>query len=368
MAEERVQLSPELPIGEVSPTLKPRAAVIIVNFNGKADIERCIHSVFATIPVNVEVVVLDNASTDGSPELIEQTFPSVRLLRSTVNGGFGYGNNRAAGLTQADHLVFLNPDTEVTNGWIERLLCHLESAEDVGLVTAKILLMSDPNRINTCGCDVHISGLSLCRDARATASSVQQSTELGSISGAAFAIRRSLFDQLGGFDERFFLYMEDTDLSLRARLAGFRILLAHDAEVHHDYELTFGPKKTFYQERNRYYILLKVWKWRTLLMLLPSLLAAEVLTWSFVLLRDRSNVANKLCAYLWIAQHWSNIMAARARTQRLRCVSDRNLLRLTTARLDFEQVASTRISSIAHAIFDPIFRTTRQLALATVQW
>jgi hypothetical protein len=186
--------------------------------------------------------------------------------------------------------------------------------------------------------------------------------EVGSVSGAAFVIRRTLFETLGGFDPSFFMYMEDTDLSLRARLAGWRILYVPDSIVYHDYRLTFGPRKTYYQERNRYWLLLKVFRQRTLIALLPALLLAELVAWGFVLLRDRRNWANKLQAYRVVIRDREQLKLARRQTQALRRVPDSHLLAQAHFRLGYEQTGHGLLTTLAHWIFDPLFWLARLFA------
>jgi hypothetical protein len=162
--------------------------------------------------------------------------------------------------------------------------------------------------------------------------------------------------------------MEDTDLSWRARLAGYRCICVPSSVVLHDYVLRFGPNKTFYQERNRYLMLLKSLRWRTCLALLPALLLAEVVTWGFVLLREPRRLANKLRAYAWILQNWGRVMQSRQRTQALRRASDRELLAQCAWRLAFEQTDSGLVGRLAHAVFDPLCFLLYRLAIAVVRW
>ena len=227
-----------------TPILKPQVtylglvesdtSVIIVNYNGRPHLERCLTSLRESQTEGYEIILIDNASTDDSVAYVAQTFPEVHILSSPVNGGFGQGNNAGVCQTQSRYLIFLNPDTEVTPGWATALIAALEANPQVGLVTSKILLMQTPKQINTCGNVIHTTGLTLCRGMGMPRQHYARHETVNAISGAAFAMRRELFEALGGFDEIFFLYMEDTDLSLRARLAGYQCLYVPDSVVYHD--------------------------------------------------------------------------------------------------------------------------------------
>jgi len=334
-SQTRLRPAPENDRAVRAAAPKPRASVIVVNYNGGLLLRQCLASLLADCGEDDEIIVVDNASTDGSAAEIEQAFPEVRVIRSAVNLGFGEGNNIGVHWATGRYLAFLNPDTVVERGWLDALIIALEDNPASGLATSKILLLDDPDHINTCGIDVHFTGLALCRGLGLHRTALAQAGEVGAISGDAFAIRRDLFEALGGFDGRFFLYMEDTDLSWRARMAGYRCLYAPASVVYHQYTLRFGSQKTFYQERNRYVMLLKGLRWPTLLLLLPALLLSELITWIFVLLRDRSRMANKVHAYSWILQHWKVIMNQRRRTQAMRRVCDRDLIGQCTHRLAY---------------------------------
>lgn len=355
--------TPAAPVADAAATT---ASVIIVNYNGGPDLARCLRSLQRD-GARHEVILVDNASTDGSADEIAASFPEVRLLRSPVNGGFGRGNNLGAAAAAGEVLLFLNPDTVVEPGWARPLLTALEDPS-VGLATSKILLLRAPGQVNTFGNEIHCTGLTLCRGMDAPSNAFSRREEVPAVSGAAFAIRRDLFTALGGFDEAFFLYLEDTDLSLRARLAGYRCVAVPESVVYHDYALRFGPEKTFYQERNRYRLLLKTFRWRTLVALAPALILAEAVTWGFVLLRERRRRGNKLRAYLATARSWRQLMAERQRIQAGRRVEDRIILTAWTDRLSFEQTGVGVAVSLAHWLFDPLFRAARSLALTLVRW
>jgi GT2 family glycosyltransferase len=345
----------------------PRASVIIVNYNGRTRLGRCLYSLLEDRQ-EYEVILVDNASTDGSADYVEQFFPKVQVIRNETHRGFGQGNNMGVRGARGKYLAFLNSDTAVEPGWLEALIAALEADPQAGLATSKILLLADPGQINTCGNDVHYTGLPLCRGMGMDRSAFTDLTDVSAVSGAAFATRREIFEALGGFDETFFLYMEATDLSWRACLAEYRCVYVPQSIVYYDYSLRFGPRKTFYRERNRYLMLLKNLRWRTLLVLLPALLLAEAATWGFVFLRGRRHLANKWQAYTWILHHWDEIMASRRRVQAIRKASDRDLVACCTHRLDFEQTGGGTVAHWAHILFNPLFSVLHRLALALIWW
>jgi GT2 family glycosyltransferase len=155
---------------------------------------------------------------------------------------------------------------------------------------------------------------------------------------------------------------------LRARLAGWISLYAPESIVYHDYSLKIFPLKVFYQERNRYLMLLKNFRWATLVALVPVFLMAEAITWGFVLLYDRRNIRNKLRAYEWIVKNRAVIANKRRTTQALRKTGDRELLRRTSFRLDLGFARDGTMARIAQRLLDPLFFLLRALTVAVVRW
>lgn len=344
----------------------PDASIITVNTNEKHRMLLYMPSVWATRG-NFEVIIADNGSTDGSIEYIEERFPMTRIIRNGKNLGFAGANNRGAEHARSNILVFLNPDTTVEPDWLVELLRPFKDPR-VGLTTSKILLMPDPQKLNTCGNNVHISGLTLCRGMNQPRENYPNSEEVAAVSGAAFAIRREIFEQVGGFNESFFIYLEETALSLESWLRGWRCVYAPKSVIHHDYALRFGPRKVLFQERNRYLLQLQLYKWPTLIVLLPTLLLAEVVTWGFVITRDRGNWTNKFKAYAGVIGNWPAVMAKRRLNQSQRKVTDRVMLKHTTHQLDFGQVAKGGLGGLAACVFNPLFWLLRAITLALVHW
>jgi GT2 family glycosyltransferase len=349
-------------------TSQLRASVIVVNYNGKDYIGKCLTSVMSSISRDDEVLLVDNASADGSADYIERAFPEVRVVRNRDNVGFGQGSNVGACLANGRYLAFVNPDTVVEPGWLEALIGALEHAPDAALATSKILQLDDPERVSGCGNEMHYTGLTLGRGMGASRNAFEKVEEVPAISGACFCVAQDVFETLGGFDVDFFMYMEDADLSLRTRLAGYKILHVPQSVIYHDYTLHFGPKKTLYQERNRYLMLLKNLRWGTLLILLPAMLLAELVTWGFVLLRERKHLTNKLQAYAWVVTQWSDIIRKRQQVQTSRRTRDRDLVGQCTHRLAYEQTGSGPLAWLAHLVFDPLFFVFQRLALVLIWW
>jgi GT2 family glycosyltransferase len=333
-----------------------RVSVIIVGYNSRADLEKCLPSLLLSLnPQLDEVIVVDNASSDGTTSWLAKAYPHIKLIPCSTNLGFAAGNNLGAHNAFGEYLAFLNPDTQVEHFWLEELITGLQSGPSVGLATSKILMMDNPKIINTCGNQTHITGLTLCRGVGQPSESFTQVERVNAISGAAFIIRRELFQTLGGFDEVMFTYMEDTDLSLRARLAGYHSVLVPSSIVYHRYKLHFGPRKVFYEERNRYRMLLKLLEPATLIRNLPLWFLAELVTWGFVLVREPHRFYNKLLAYGSILLQLHEIIKLHSAVQSLRAISDVELLSEWHTCLCYAQIGISFSTMFANKVFHPLF-------------
>jgi len=280
--------------------------VIVVAYRSGDALARCLESL-----AGEDVIVVDNDAD---------------------NVGFGAGCNRGARQTDADTLVFVNPDTVVQPGAVQALARALE-APDVGVVQARLRLLERPELLNSSGNVVHVSGLAWPGGYGDPADTLTQPREIAYASGAAFAIRADVFRELGGFTEELFLYQEDLELSWRARLHGLRVLVVPDADILHDYVLARpGRQKEYYLERNRLIVVLTAFSARLLLLLAPVLLAVEA--GIFLLACRQGWWREKARGWAWLLSHGSWLAAHRRETQALRRRSDRELARFLTPVLD----------------------------------
>lgn len=346
----------------------PKASVIIVNTSELHHLKRCLPSIFRQRYLDYEVLVVDNASTDGSIEYVMREFPRVKIIRNRANLGYAGANNVGFRHASGEYIAVLNPDTQVEPDWLSELVMALQAHPNAGLATPKILIMDDPARINTCGNEITFTGLTFCRGLDQPAEKYNQLEIVSAVSGAAFVIKRSVLEYIGGFDEAFFIYYEDTDLSLRAMLAGYDCLYVPTSVVYHQYALRFSPRKCFLQERNRYFSLLKTLRWRTLMALLPMLLLSEVIAWGYVLLQGPEHISSKFRSYVWLIGNRQQILQARRRAQALRRVDDRVLLERFSHRLTFAQMTNSWLATILERIFNPLLLLLGRMSRAIVTW
>lgn len=203
----------------------PDVSVIIVSYNTADLLEACLESVLASKQVRCEVFVVDNASKDGSAEVVRERFPAVRLTANEDNRGFGAANNQALRECAGRYVIFLNPDTTVEPESFYRMVGFMESHPAVGLAGPRVL---NPDGSRQDSISLRYPG-----HRYGAADLGPLPGEIACVLGACQIASRQLLLELGGFDEDFFLYGEDQDLCLRIRKRGHVIGLIDDAVIMH---------------------------------------------------------------------------------------------------------------------------------------
>jgi len=253
----------------------PSISVIVVAYCQGEAIRAALAAVDEQLDAADELIVVDNASGDGTADVIADAVPAARLIRNPVNAGFPAACNVGSREARGDLLIFLNPDAIVAPGWRDQIAKPVVDGRDwtawQALVTA-----DEGTIVNTRGGVVHFTGIAWAGGAGEPLRGDEKDRPAGFASGACLAIRRDEFTRVGGFAPEFFLYHEDVDLSLRLRLAGGEIGVAAGARVDHEYEFDKGKAKWRHLERNRWATLIRVYPTALLALLVPALLATEL--------------------------------------------------------------------------------------------
>lgn len=237
---------------------KPKLSIIILNYNTKELLEDCLNSVKKREDeVNFEVIVSDNASTDGSADMVREKFPWVKMLEGE-NAGFSAGNNRAKGYAKGEMVLFLNPDTIVHKDTLKKTVEYLEEHKDVGAVSCKLVLPSGELDKDTRRSFptpwVSFTHLILPLDRIFPKSKLfakywygyipeDETHEVDALQGAYFLIRKHILDEVGWFDEGYFFDGEDIDLSWRIKQAGWKLVYYPKVKITHLKGVTKGKVK-----------------------------------------------------------------------------------------------------------------------------
>jgi len=204
----------------------PDISVIIVNYNTADLVSECITSVLKQQSVSLEVIIVDNASTDNSISIIEKNFPEVSLIKNKDNLGFGKANNQASKLAHGRYLYLLNPDAELTNKKdLKNLLTYMEDHPKIGLAGTPLINNENINEGEPKYYYPDEQHLSIALP--------QLPGEIAWVIGASMMIESMAYQQVSGFDEDYFLYGEEADLCLRMRKAGFTIGYYQNVRISH---------------------------------------------------------------------------------------------------------------------------------------
>lgn len=221
----------------------PLVSIILVNYNGADVLPDCLSSIYKFIDENYEVIVVDNASQDSSPDFIAQNFPNVKLVRLPENRGFGAGNNAGAKIARGKYFFLLNTDTILTSNIFKHLIELIEIQPKVGIIGPKLLFPDGRFQISFAP-SIRIKGEIEASRLHKNAQNkfklnliekqFQEIKEVDIVVGAAFFIRVDLFRQMNGFDENFFMYFEESDLCQRVKNLGYKILYTPNISlIHH---------------------------------------------------------------------------------------------------------------------------------------
>ena len=246
----------------------PKVAVVILNWNGLNYLQTYLPSVLASTYPNLEIIVGDNGSEDGSVEYLHTNFPQVKKVLNDQNYGFTGGYNKVLDRVQADYFVLLNSDVEVEPNWIEPVITLMESDDLIAAAAPKILSWQQKNKFEHAGAAggfIDTFGYPFCRgrifyEVEEDHGQYDQTIEVLWASGAALFIKQKYWELSGGFDERFFAHMEEIDLCWRLKNMGLKVMYCAESKVYHlgggtlDAE---NPFKTFLNFRNNLLLLQK---------------------------------------------------------------------------------------------------------------
>lgn len=348
----------------MSKSVQPLVTIGIVTCNSADYIQNCLKSLAALKYTQFEVVIFDNNSSDTTLERISK----VSLRKSTVltskhNVGFAAAHNTIARKSKAKYLVILNPDTYVDPLFLSMLVKVLEKDTTV-IAVQPLVYLFNTKKINLTGKVTHFLGFDWIRNY--TESTVPPAGAVFSISGSGVCVRRELFLSLGGFDETYFMYYEDTDFSWRALLCGYKLYFEPKSIMFHDYK--YIPKETylalhkklFLIERNRLTTVLKNYSAKSLFFLIPAQVGMEIGMLAYACASGWGKA--KLSSYFSLLQLLPNILTQRAKVQAMRSVSDVKIMQHFTGEITF---AAFQNPVLTHFV-NPLLKLYRKVLLKLV--
>lgn len=293
----------------------PVVSAIVLGHGPEPHLDACVRSVLSSVdddgdPLHLELIVVENGARDAVAALPAD--PRIIRVEPGTNLGFAGGCNAGVTRARGQVFVFVNSDAAVAPTAISALIQALDDPE-IGMVTGSVRLAEQPGLMNTAGNPVHFLGFSWAGGFHDPQQRHAHAGEVTSVSGAFFAVRRASWVDLGGFDEQFFAYHEDVDLSLRVWQRALKVRYEPSAVACHHYEFSRSRRKQFLLERNRWITVLTVFPARILLAVLPAMLAVEIPLCALAL--KQGWLPDKLRGYWWLLVHSRYLRRRRARVQ-----------------------------------------------------
>lgn len=219
-----------------------KVTIVIPNYNGKHFMEPCLSSLSKQTYKNFHILVVDNASSDGSIEYMEENYPDIELIKLQKNFGFSKAVNIGIQHSRTPYVILLNNDTTVDTRYVEEMVKAIEKSPKIFSVSSKMIQMYHPELIDSAGDLYTLLGWGVCRGCGRPVSNYQKYDEIFTACAGAAIYRRSVFDEIGYFDENHFAYLEDIDIGYRARIYGYYNMYCPTALVYHVGSGTSGSK------------------------------------------------------------------------------------------------------------------------------
>jgi len=308
----------------------PTVSAVVLAYRDEPWLEKSVYALLGSDDADVEVILVDNGCTDGAVERLRDV-EGVVHVGDGHNLGFSGGCNRGAAAARGEYLALVNGDLIVEPNAVARLVA-VAADPAIGIAAGSVRLAENPELLNTAGNEIHFLGFSWVGHFGEPAAREARARDVAGAMGALALLRRALWEDLGGFEERYFAFHEDAELSWRCWQRGLRVRYVPDAIGVHRYEFGRVPDKLYLAERNRLLFVLTCWETRTLAVLAPAFLALEVAVsvaaWRGGWLRQ------KVDGWRWLLTHGRWIRARRRQVQADRTVGDRELAPHWTAHLD----------------------------------
>ncbi|MFH1099099.1 MAG: glycosyltransferase family 2 protein [Candidatus Uhrbacteria bacterium] len=376
--------------------MTPKVGIVIINYKDYAQrfLADCRDSLRQLdYPADrFTVYLVDNATSPESIAHLRREYPEAVVIPEVTNAGWGGGNNIGAARALADgcnDFVFANMDVVVDPDWLRALVEAAYSTSQIGIVQSRILLHPAPLqptsnspepktllrvfgspmcndrpkwcgihpvgadgivRVNSVGNRFHFLGFGFCDGYGQPVSALTDSCirDIGYASGASLYVKGDVFYRVGQCNPDFFMYHDDIELCLRAKLAGYRVVLAPASVIRHKYEFRRSVRQVEYMERNRLLVLLEFYRIPTLLLVAPALVFMEIGVFLGAIIGGYASAKLRGWLYFTRLDNWSRIFRDRRRIQSLRIISDRVLLHDVAATIDFQEVANPLLRYIAN--------------------
>lgn len=353
-----------------------KVALVVINYRDYANkfLLECRDSLRAqTYPRDqTNIYIVDNASTPETRQFIAGSFTEAKII-PRADGNYSAANKAGLehGLKDGCELfVQVNMDVLMDKDWLSELVMAVESEPNIGIAQSKILLYpknateKQNPRINTIGNKIHYLGFGYTEGYGESANSYS-GTNLAEIkgyaSGCSLIIKKDLLDKIGLPDEEYYMYHDDIELSWRARLAGYKIVLAPKSIIYHKYEFKRSVLMIYYMERNRYICLLSFYKLPTIFLILPALIVMDIGMLLYSMLNGWFRMKLKIYLYFFRKQSWRHILKARRQIKNIRRCKDQEIVAPFSGKILFQEIDNPILKYAANPLFNWYWLTVKKI-------
>ena len=304
----------------------PLVSVIVLNYNAGELLLNCIESIKKSAYKNLEIIVVDNISTDKSQKVCKEKYPDIKLIQNDENFGYCEGNNIGIRKAKGDFIMILNPDTIVEPNCIRELIFAHERLGE-GLYQPKILSLNEKQVLQSTGNMIHVFGFGFAKDKGRKDEEVgEEIKKIGYASGTCLFTSKSVLEKVGLLDSFLFLYHDDLDLGWRASQIGINSYYVPKSKIYHveSYSLKWSAKKFYWLERNRKYCLLTHYSKNTYAKMYSSLCLVDLFVWFFYL--SKGFLGAKIKAELDIRRNRKFIETKYQELEKKKTVPDEKLI------------------------------------------
>jgi len=318
----------------------------------------------------IQVYIIDNAATTESSDFLKNNYPEAIILpRADGNyaaaGNLGFKQALADGV---DYVVSVNMDTVADPHWLGELVKALDNNPAAGLAQAKILLYPKNEaekispKINSLGNSFHFLGFGFASGYDEPDREISGYPEIkGYASGCSFIIRRAVLEKIGGYNEEYYMYHDDIELSLKVKLAGYKIILAPRALIYHKYEFSRSVKMVYYMERNRYLTIFTFYPvYLLILVALPGVIM-DLGMLAYSMFGGWFKTEMKIYSYFFRPSTYAKIHQERKKISQLRKVPLRLLARGFVGKIEFQEIANPLLKYLVNPVFNFYWRIVRRL-------
>jgi len=339
----------------------PLVSVIVLNYNAGELLVNCIESIKKSAYKNLEIIVVDNISTDKSQKICKEKYPDIKLIQNNENFGYCEGNNIGIREAKGDYIIILNPDTIVESNWIEELISAYNKFGE-GLYQPKHLSLSEKTVYMSAGNMLNIFGFGYAREkGKKDKNQFSEIEEIGYASGTCLFTSSSVLKKVGLFDPFIFLYHDDLDLGWRASHLGIKSYYVPTAIIYHaeSYSLRWSAEKFYWLERNRKYCLLTHYSKQTHSKIFPTLLLVDFCVWVFYL--TKGFLGSKIRAELNIIKNRKKIQKKYEELESKKIISDKELIiKFPDSLYVPSNVSGKNINSIFNSLIERLSKTAKK--------